>query len=95
MTNLASLPAGNPSSTYTTSPELSIEPIDLVVGERRGQLASDLVLPEPTNRQGDGFPHRCPQTGGESLQLAVGRFYATRLNTSQAVEVWRSGYIAG
>ena len=42
--NPASRPAGTPRSKSTTSPEVSIEPLDLLAGQVAAEIGSDLVL---------------------------------------------------
>ena len=56
----------------TTSPEVSIEPFDLVVGEGCREILADLILVQPPHGKGDRFANSGPQLGSESFQLLVG-----------------------
>ena len=67
-----SRPSGSPRSRSTTSPEVSIEPIDFILPERCGELFPDTVLAEAPDRKSDSLSDRLVQLASESLQLLVG-----------------------
>ena len=65
--NPASRPDGTPKSRFTTSPEFSIQPVDLVFAERRVELFSDLLLTQPTGGNRYGLANRRPEGVCESF----------------------------
>src|SRR5688572_9237149 len=67
----ASRPAGAPRSRSTTSPEVSIEPVDLVFGERTAQLFADPLLSQATGCDCDRFTDCGPELTCQSFQLFV------------------------
>jgi hypothetical protein len=69
---LAVLAAGIPRSISTTSPEVSLEPVGLIPGERRAQFLTDLLLSKPPSSDRDRLAHRVAQLTRQSLQLLVG-----------------------
>ena len=68
----ASLPSGEPRSMSTTSPEVSIEPLDLVVGQYGREVLSYLILMQPPHGKGDRLANGGPQVGSEALQFVMG-----------------------
>lgn len=62
----ASLPAGIPRSSSTTSPGVSIQPRGLAVGELRRKLSRHDVLPESLDRSAHGLVDRLVAFGRQS-----------------------------
>lgn len=76
--NPASRPTGCPNSTSTMSParngspEIGIEPGDLVVAERSGQLLTHPRLAQRTHRQRDRVTNRGIESSSKVLEVAMG-----------------------
>ena len=67
----ASRPARVPSSTWTTQPELSIEPRCLFGGELGTELGAHLLLAQTTHGECDDPADGAAELGREALQLGV------------------------
>ncbi len=68
----ASEPMGVPRSTRTTSPELGIKPLHLVVAERMGEFSTHLVLAEEADGGGDGLGDRRATLTSKPFQGVMG-----------------------
>src|SRR5680860_516028 len=69
----ASRPIGEPKSTATTSPEFSIEPVDLWFGQLPTKLGTDLVLAQATDGERNRVSDARAEGGGQSLEFPVRR----------------------
>jgi hypothetical protein len=69
----ASEPAGVPRSTRMTSPDVSIEPLVLVVAQRLGELGTHPVLSEQPDGCRDGLRDSGSALVGKPLQRVMCR----------------------
>jgi len=66
------------------SPEVSIEPVDIVPGQHCGEFFTDAVLTETPYSERDGFADGGAEFVGESLQLLVSCFVDSDTRTLHA-----------